>query len=146
MDTKPTSTIGASKPSGKATLTFKEKSFDLPVYSGVTGPDVVDVRKLYAQSGMFTYDPGFTSTASCESAITYIDGDAGILEYRGYPIDHLAEKSNFVEVCYLLLHGDLPSPEQFKTFERQITLHTMVHEQISQFFRGFRRDAHPMAV
>ena len=110
------------------------------------GPDVVDIRKLYGDAGIFTYDPGFQSTASCESAITYIDGDEGVLLYRGYPIDQLAEQSDFIEVCYLLLHGELPSADRLKTFRNAITRHTMVHEQISMFFRGFRRDAHPMAV
>jgi citrate synthase len=146
MDQKSTIAKNAAKPAGSATLTLEGKTYQLPVYRGSIGPDVLDVRKLYGQAGLFTYDPGFTSTASCESAITYIDGDAGILEYRGYPIDQLAEKSNFLEVCYLLLNGELPSPDAFKSFERKITLHTMVHEQISTFYRGFRRDAHPMAV
>jgi citrate synthase len=134
------------KEAASATLILDNKSYQLPAYRGTTGPDVIDVRKLYSQAGIFTYDPGFMSTASCESKITYIDGDSGILEYRGYPIDQLAESSNFMEVCYLLLHGELPTPEQYKTFDRQITLHTMVHEQINMFYRGFRRDAHPMAV
>jgi citrate synthase len=146
MDAKSAPAKAAGKPVGNATLTLDGKSYQLPVFKGTTGPDVLDVRKLYGQANVFTYDPGFTSTASCESAITYIDGDAGILEYRGYPIDQLSENSNFVEVCYLLLNGELPSPEEFKSFERKITLHTMVHEQISTFYRGFRRDAHPMAV
>jgi citrate synthase len=136
----------ASKPAGSATLTIGNKNIQLPVSHGTVGPDVVDIRKLYAEGNVFTYDPGFTATASCESAITYIDGDEGVLLYRGYPIDQLAEQSDFIEVCYLLLHGDLPSPDQLKTFRNQITRHTMVHEQLSQFFRGFRRDAHPMAV
>lgn len=146
MDAKTAPAKAAAVPAGNATLNLDGKTYQLPVFRGTTGPDVVDVRKLYGQAGVFTYDPGFTSTASCESAITYIDGDAGILEYRGYPIDQLAENSNFVEVCYLLLNGELPSPAEFKDFERKITLHTMVHEQISTFYRGFRRDAHPMAV
>ena len=136
----------ASKPAGLAKLTVGNKTIDLPVARGTVGPDVVDVRKLYAEGNVFTYDPGFTATASCESAITYIDGDEGVLLYRGYPIDQLAEQSDFIECCYLLLHGELPSPDQLKTFRNQITRHTMVHEQLSQFFRGFRRDAHPMAV
>jgi citrate synthase len=110
------------------------------------GPSVIDIRKLYAETGMFTYDPGFTSTGSCDSQITFIDGDEGILLHRGYAIDDLAEKSNFLEVCYLLLHGELPNPAQAAEFEHTITRHTMVHEQIHHFFRGFRRDAHPMAV
>ncbi|HEY1837193.1 MAG: citrate synthase [Rhizomicrobium sp.] len=135
-----------AKPAGSASLTYKDKSFDLPVFSGTEGPNVVDIRKLYAQADVFTYDPGFTSTASCESDITFIDGDKGILLYRGYSIDQLAEHSSFLEVCYLLLHGDLPNKEQMKGFDRAITMHTMVHEQLATFFRGFRRDAHPMAV
>jgi citrate synthase len=136
----------ASKPAGKASLTVGNKTIELPVSQGTVGPDVIDIRKLYADANVFTYDPGFQSTASCESAITYIDGDEGVLLYRGYPIDQLAEQSDFIEVCYVLLHGQLPSAEKLQTFRNQITRHTMVHEQISQFFRGFRRDAHPMAV
>jgi citrate synthase len=135
-----------SKPAGKATISIAGKNIDLPVSRGTVGPDVVDIRKLYAEGNVFTYDPGFTSTASCESSITYIDGDEGVLLYRGYPIDQLAEHSDFIEVCYVLLHGELPTADQLKTFRSKITRHTMVHEQISQFFRGFRRDAHPMAV
>ncbi|WP_297697024.1 citrate synthase, partial [Phenylobacterium sp.] len=122
------------------------KSYDLPVLKGTTGPDVVDVRKLYAEADVFTYDPGFTSTASCESKITFIDGDNGILLHRGYPIDQLAENSNFVEVCYLLLHGDLPTAAEYAEFEHNITYHTMLHDQFDRFFQGFRRDAHPMAI
>jgi citrate synthase len=122
------------------------KSVDLPVMKGTLGPDVVDIRRLYGGTGMFTYDPGFTSTASCESKITYIDGDAGVLLHRGYPIEELAEKSDFMEVCYLLLHGELPDAAQKAEFEKNITYHTMVHEQLTTFYRGFRRDAHPMAV
>jgi citrate synthase len=122
------------------------KTVELPVLKGTTGPDVVDIRKLYAESDTFTYDPGFTSTASCESKITFIDGDAGVLLHRGYPIDQLAEKSSFLEVCYLLLHGELPTAEEFTQFEHNITYHTMVHEQFDRFFMGFRRDAHPMAI
>jgi len=136
----------AAKPGGNATIVIGNKSIELPVSRGTVGPDVVDIRKLYAEGNVFTYDPGFTATAACESAITYIDGDEGVLLYRGFPIDQLAEQSDFVEVCYLLLHGELPTADQLKTFRNQITRHTMVHEQISQFFRGFRRDAHPMAV
>jgi citrate synthase len=113
---------------------------------GTVGPEVVDIRKFYADTGMFTYDPGFTSTASCQSAITYIDGDAGILLHRGYPIDQLAEQSSFMEVSYLLLHGELPSATELKDFSWTISRHTMVHEQLSTFYRGFRRDAHPMAI
>jgi citrate synthase len=129
-----------------ATLTVDGKSIDLPVHSGSTGPDVIDIRKLYAQTGMFTYDPGFTSTGSCSSTITYIDGDKGELLYRGYPIDQLAEKSHFLEVCYLLLYGELPTAAEVEDFENRVTRHTMLHEQMVNFFRGFRRDAHPMAV
>ena len=129
-----------------ATLTFGEKKLDLPILSPTEGPDVIDIRKLYAQGDVFTYDPGFTSTASCDSTITYIDGDKGELLHRGYPIDQLAEKSHFLEVCYLLLYGDLPTAEQLEDFENRVTRHTMLHEQMQNFFRGFRRDAHPMAI
>ena len=130
----------------KATLTIDGKSYDLPIMKGTTGPDVIDVRKLYADTDRFTFDPGFTSTASCESKITFIDGDAGILLHRGYPIEQLAEKSSFLEVCYLLLHGELPTAAEFETFDHNITYHTMLHAQFDRFFEGFRRDAHPMAV
>jgi citrate synthase len=119
---------------------------ELPVLSGTAGPQVVDIRKLYGEADVFTYDPGFTSTASCESKITFIDGDKGILLHRGYPIDQLAEQSSFLEVCYLLLHGELPSAAQFAEFEHNITYHTMLHDQFDKFFGGFRRDAHPMAI
>jgi citrate synthase len=129
-----------------ATLTFDGKTFELPVYSPTAGPDVIDIRKLYAQADVFTYDPGFTSTASCDSTITFIDGDKGELLYRGYPIDQLAEKSHFLEVCYLLLYAELPTAEELEDFEGRVTNHTMVHEQMMNFFRGFRRDAHPMAT
>lgn len=122
------------------------KTVTLPMMDGSVGPSVIDIRKLYAETGYFTYDPGFTSTASTESKITYIDGDEGVLLYRGYDIADLAEKSTFLETCYLLLNGELPNPEQRKTFESAITNHTMLHEQIHFLFRGFRRDAHPMAV
>ena len=122
------------------------ESLDLSVLTGTLGPQVVDIRKLYGQMGMFTYDPGFVSTASCESAITYIDGDEGVLLYRGYPIDELAEQSDFLEVCYLLLDGELPSKEDKDKFEHSITYHSMLHEQLQRFFQGFRRDAHPMAI
>ena len=135
-----------AKPNGTATLTYNGQSFDLPVMSGEIGPDVIDIRKLYAQTGMFTFDPGFTSTASCESQITYIDGGEGTLLYRGYPIDQLADQSNFMEVCYLLLHGELPSSDAFEDFDWTIRRHSMLHDQFDQFFRGFRRDAHPMAI
>jgi citrate synthase len=119
---------------------------EAPVLKGTLGPDVVDIRKLYAEADVFTYDPGFTSTASCESKITFIDGDKGVLLHRGYPIDQLAENSNFLEVCYLLLHGELPTAAEYTEFEHNITYHTMVHEQFDRFFMGFRRDAHPMAI
>ena len=130
----------------KATLTIGDKSYDLPILKGSTGPDVLDVRKIYGESDHFTFDPGFTSTASCESKITYIDGDAGVLLHRGYPIDQLAENSSFLEVCYLLLNGELPKADEFAKFENNITYHTMLHAQFDRFFEGFRRDAHPMAV
>src|SRR6202521_5102721 len=136
---------GAQK-NGTATLTYGNRSVNLPVYKATEGPDVVDIRKLYADADVFTYDPGFTSTASCESDITFIDGDKGILLYRGYPIDQLATNSSFLEVCYLLLYGELPAPKTMAEFDHTITFHTMVHEQINFLFRGFRRDAHPMAV
>ncbi|MDP1730681.1 MAG: citrate synthase [Devosia sp.] len=129
-----------------ATLTIGDKTFEFPVLSGSMGPDVIDIRSLYAKTGMFTYDPGFTSTAACDSTITFIDGDQGELMYRGYPIDQLAEHSNYLEVCYLLLYGELPTPEQMADFEQRVTRHTMVHEQMHYFYRGFRRDAHPMAI
>ena len=129
-----------------AKITIGGKTIDLPVLKGTTGPDVVDIRKFYAESDAFTYDPGFTSTASCESKITFIDGDAGILLHRGYPIAQLAEQSSFLEVCYLLLHGELPTAAEFTEFEHNITYHTMLHEQFDRFFQGFRRDAHPMAI
>ncbi|PWE34435.1 citrate (Si)-synthase [Maritimibacter sp. 55A14] len=129
-----------------ATLSFADKTLEFPIYSPTAGPDVIDIRKLYADGGVFTYDPGFTSTASCESKITFIDGDKGELLYRGYPIDQLAEKSHFLEVCFLLLYGNLPSAVELEDFEARVTKHTMVHEQMMYFFRGFRRDAHPMAI
>ncbi|MGB5949084.1 MAG: citrate synthase [Parvibaculum sp.] len=129
-----------------ATLSVDGKNFDLPLFDGSIGPSVIDISKLYGQTGHFTYDPGFTSTASCESKITYIDGEEGVLLYRGYPIEQLAEHGNFLETCYLLLNGELPKPDEFKEFDRAITNHTMVHEQMQFFLRGFRRDAHPMAV
>ncbi|MES2698307.1 MAG: citrate synthase [Pseudomonadota bacterium] len=129
-----------------AKLTVGEKSFDFPVMAGTTGPDVVDIRKMYGQTGMFTYDPGFTSTASCESALTFIDGEEGVLLHRGYPIGQLAEQSSFMEVSYLLLNGELPDKATLESFESTITRHTMLHEQLATFYRGFRRDAHPMAI
>jgi citrate synthase len=134
------------KPAGTASFSYEGKSYEFPVYAGSQGPNVVDIRKLYDQADIFTYDPGFTSTASTESEITFIDGDKGVLEYRGYSIGELAEHSTFLETCYLLLHGDLPTSEQMKKFDYSITRHTMVHEQLAKFFSGFRRDAHPMAI
>jgi citrate synthase len=133
-------------PKGTATLEYQGKKIEMPVFSGSTGPDVIDIRKLYAGTDAFTYDPGFTSTASCESQITFIDGDAGILLHRGYPIDQLADRSNFLEVAYLLLEGALPNQAEFDKFKHDITYHTMLHAQFDRFFEGFRRDAHPMAV
>src|ERR1700753_1812876 len=120
---------GMTDTNGKATLTLNGKAYDLQVIKGATGPDVVDVRKLYGDADVFTFDPGFTSTASCASKITYIDGDAGVLLHRGYPIEQLAEKSSFLEVCYLLLHGELPNAAEFSEFESTITHHTMLHAQ-----------------
>ncbi|HKK35597.1 MAG TPA: citrate synthase [Paracoccaceae bacterium] len=135
------------KDSGRtATLTFDGKTLELPVYDGTLGPSVIDIGKLYAKSGAFTFDPGYTSTGACESAITFIDGEKGELLYRGYPIDQLAEKSHYLEVCYLLLYGNLPDKAELEDFETRVTRHTMLHEQMQNFFRGFRRDAHPMAV
>ena len=128
------------------TLGVEGSNFNYPVLEGTVGPEVIDIRKLYSQTGMFTYDPGFTSTASCESAITYIDGEKGILLHRGYPIDQLAEKSTFMEVSYLLLHGELPTQGELQKFTYTISRHTMLHEQLATFYRGFRRDAHPMAI
>jgi citrate synthase len=129
-----------------ATLTYNGKQVTLPVRSGSIGPDVIDVTRLYRETGCFTYDPGFTSTANCSSRITYIDGENGILLYRGYPIEQLAEQSTFIEVCHLLLYGELPTKQQLEEFRNTITRHTMVHEQMTRFFTGFRRDAHPMAI
>jgi len=132
----------------KATLSFSDgsPSLEMPIYKGNVGPDVIDIRKLYATTGKFTYDPGFMSTAACNSAITYIDGDKGELLYRGYPIEQLAAKGDFLETCHLLLNGELPNVQQKKDFDRLVSRHTMVHEQMQFFFRGFRRDAHPMSV
>ncbi|WP_439595082.1 citrate synthase [Falsiroseomonas sp.] len=128
------------------TLDGSNRSTSLPILKGTVGPDVVDIRKLYADLGVFTFDPGYGETASCESQITYIDGDEGVLLYRGFPIEQLAENSDFIEVCYLLMNGDLPTEAQLAKFRKGVTYHTMVHEQIRNFFNGFRRDAHPMAV
>ncbi|WP_319773978.1 citrate synthase [Breoghania sp.] len=130
----------------KATLTFGNNSWDFDVLPGTIGPDVVNISSLYAQTGMFTYDPGFTSTASCESEITYIDGNEGTLLYRGYPIEQLADNGDFLETCYLLLYGNLPNAAEKADFVHRVTYHTMIHEQMTRFFSGFRRDAHPMAV
>ena len=127
-------------------LQIDGKTVDMAIKTGSIGPSVIDIAKLYAQTGMFTYDPGFTSTASCESQITYIDGDEGVLLYRGYPIEQLAEHGDFLETCYLLLEGELPTAAQKADFDYRVTRHTMVHEQMARFFQGFRRDAHPMAV
>ncbi|MFT6222876.1 MAG: citrate synthase [Paracoccaceae bacterium] len=135
-----------SRPAKFAKLTVNDTEIELPMMSGTVGPDVIDIRKLYAQTDTFTYDPGFTSTASCESTITFIDGDKGELWHRGYPIDQLAEKSHYLEVCYLLLYGELPTADVLEDFEFRVTHHTMLHEQMQNFFRGFRRDAHPMAI
>ncbi len=136
------------RPSGAAdaSVLIDGARYDLPIRKGTIGPDVIDINSLYQDTGCFTYDPGFTSTASCESKITFIDGDEGILLYRGYPIDQLAEYGSFVETCYLLLYGELPTREQYKAFDSRIVKHTMVHEQMTRFYTGFRRDAHPMAV
>jgi citrate synthase len=134
------------KNAGMAKLEVNGKSVDLPVYSGSHGPNVIDIRKLYAETDHFTLDPGFTSTGSCESQITFIDGDEGILLHRGYPIEQLAEHSNYIELCYLLLNGELPSREQYNDFWKEIRQHTLLHTQQDRFFDGFRRDSHPMAM
>jgi citrate synthase len=131
---------------GAATLNIGEKSFEFDVIKGTEGPDVIDIRKLYAQTDCFTFDPGFTSTASCESALTFIDGDEGILLHRGYSIEQLSEQSSFMEVSYLLLNGELPTQKELEEFSYTISRHTMLHEQLATFYRGFRRDAHPMAI
>ena len=138
--------INKTKPAGTAKIEIDGKSHELPVLSGTLGPNVVDVQKLYGEAGVFTLDPGFTSTASCESQITFIDGEEGVLLHRGYPIDQLAEQSGYLEVCYLLLNGELPTGTQFKNFAREITQHTLLHTQMDRFFDGFRRDSHPMAM
>ncbi|WP_019905116.1 citrate synthase [Methylobacterium sp. 77] len=132
--------------SASSTISVGDNQVDLPIKTGTIGPDVIDIGKLHAKTGMFTFDPGFTSTASCESKITYIDGDAGILLYRGYPIDQIAEQGDFLETCYLMLFGELPTPAQKADFDYRVTRHTMVHDQMNRFFQGFRRDAHPMAI
>ena len=130
----------------EASLTVDRVRHEFPVRKGTLGPDVIDIGALYQNTGYFAYDPGFISTASCESKITFIDGDKGVLLYRGYPIDQLAEQGNFVETCYLLFYGQLPTREQYQEFRRRIVNHTMVNEQMTRFYTGFRRDAHPMAV
>ena len=137
---------GSAKRSITVSLDGSNKSSSLPLIDGTIGPAVADIRKLYADLGIFTYDPGYGATASCDSKITYIDGDEGILLYRGYPIEQLAEKSNFLEICYLLINGELPNAKQREEFDLGVMRHTMLHEQIRQFYNGFRRDAHPMAV
>src|SRR5471032_189459 len=131
-----------------ATLSFSDASpaITFPILPGTIGPEVIDIRPLYAKTGRFTYDPGFMSTAACTSSITYIDGDKGVLLYSGYPIEQLAVNCDFLETCYLLLKGELPNQKEKDDFVKMVTTHTMVHEQLMQFFRGFRRDAHPMAV
>ena len=136
----------SDKNSENAKLTINNEDLDYNVYKGSIGPDVIDISKLYSETGKFTYDPGFTSTASCKSTITYIDGEEGVLLYRGYPIEQLAEKGNYLETCYLLLNGELPNQSQYNEFDEIITNHTMVHEQLNRFFTGFRPDAHPMAI
>ena len=135
-------------PNNSVTLTDNRtgKSFDMPILDGTSGPSVIDIRKLYSESGCFTYDPGFTSTGSCDSSITYIDGDKGILRHRGYSIEDLATKSDYMDTCYLLLNGELPTKDQSKEFKETITYHTMLHEQMMNFYRGFRRDSHPMSI
>lgn len=130
----------------KATLSMGDKSWDFSVREASVGPDIIDIASLYKETGAFTFDPGFTSTASCESDITYIDGDQGVLLHRGYPIDELADKGDFLETCYLLLYGELPSQAEGDAFRERVTRHTMVHEQVNRFYTGFRRDAHPMAI
>ena len=129
-----------------AKLTINNNTYELPIYNSTEGEAVIDISKLHSQAKLFTYDPGFTSTASCESKITYIDGDKGVLRYRGYDIEELANKSDFIEVVNLLIYGDLPNKEQLKKYKKLITRHTLLHEQIINFFQGFRRDAHPMAM
>ncbi|UNC15027.1 MULTISPECIES: citrate synthase [Acidiphilium] len=139
-------TEGARATHATLTIPGSNKTAELPLLNGTLGPQVADIRKLQAQTGIFTFDPGYGETASCESKITYIDGDEGVLLYRGYPIDQLAEKSTFLEVAHLLLYGELPTAAEFEAFNRGVTMHTMLHEQVRRFFDGFRRDAHPMAV
>jgi len=138
--------IEGSAKHNAATLTVGDKNYILPIRRGTLGPEVIDVGALYKESGCFTYDPGFTSTASCESALTFIDGDEGLLLHRGYPIDELADNGTFLETCYLLLYGDLPNKAEYEDFQERVTMHTMLHEQMYRFYTGFRRDGHPMAI
>ncbi|WP_300392017.1 citrate synthase [Henriciella sp.] len=138
--------INNTKPAGTAKFEIEGKTYEFPILSGTHGPNVVDVKKLYGEAGVFTLDPGFTSTASCESQITFIDGEEGILLHRGYPIDELANQSGYLEVCYLLLNGKLPTQTEFKAFAKEVTQHTLLHTQMDRFFEGFRRDSHPMAM
>jgi len=145
-DPKHPGSNGGATPKVNAKFSYEDTELELPVMSGTVGPDVVDITKFFRNSGMFTFDPGYTSTASCKSGITFIDGDEGVLLYRGYPIDQLAEQGDFLETCHLLLYGDLPTREQYADFENRVTYHTMIHEQMNRFFTGFRRDAHPMAI
>ena len=146
MGSVPTQAKDKLTPKSQATFSIDGKQIEFPVYSGTMGPDVVDISKFYGQTGCFTYDPGYTSTGSCRSDITFIDGEEGILLHRGYPIEQLAEQGNFLETCHLLLYGDLPNVEQYADFKNRVTYHTMLHEQMNRFYTGFRRDAHPMAV
>jgi citrate synthase len=137
---------GRLVPKGTASFIIENKQYELPVYAGTLGPDVIDISKFYQDTGCFTYDPGYTSTGSCRSDITFIDGENGVLLHRGYPIEQLAEQGNYLETCHLLLYGDLPNEEQYADFKNRVTYHTMLHEQMNRFYTGFRRDAHPMAV
>jgi citrate synthase len=146
MGSVPTQAKDKLTPKSQASFSIDGKQIEFPVYSGTLGPDVVDISKFYGQTGCFTYDPGYTSTGSCRSDITFIDGEEGILLHRGYPIEQLAEQGNFLETCHLLLYGDLPNAEQYADFKNRVTYHTMLHEQMNRFYTGFRRDAHPMAV
>ena len=146
MGSVPTQAKDKLTPKSQATFSIDGKQIEFPVYSGTLGPDVVDISKFYGETGCFTYDPGYTSTGSCRSDITFIDGEKGILLHRGYPIGQLAEQGNFLETCHLLLYGDLPNAEQYADFKNRVTYHTMLHEQMNRFYTGFRRDAHPMAV
>ena len=146
FDPKTTHRQEAAKPAGSATLTLHDKQYEFPVVSGTSGPNVIDITKLYGLSGDFTYDPGFTSTVSCKSDITFTDGERGMLLYRGYPIEQLAEHSTYLETCHILLYRDLPNKDRYLDFKNRVASHTMLHEQMHRFFSGYRRDAHPMAV